>query len=169
MQDPRIVFMSRNSDHHAFLLAHKSMGAIFGDDAVSKDVTVNQITWQVGTMEEVYAAADYFSEKQVEIRRVGRDMPGNNWHTYIRDPDGHHRRALLRHGADRLGRPQQARIDRTTVPSASVPTCRRSRRSRRSARPSPRASTSMPATPSAIAARRSTSLPASACRGRSRS
>src|SRR5215471_9014113 len=101
MQDARIVFMSHNTDHHAFLLAHKSMGAIFGDDAVSKDVTVNQITWQVGTMEEVFAAADYFSEKQVEIRRVGRDMPGSNWHTYIRDPDGH--TVELYYGMEQIG------------------------------------------------------------------
>ncbi|SJZ41275.1 Catechol 2,3-dioxygenase [Enhydrobacter aerosaccus] len=101
MQDTRIVFMSHNTDHHAFLLAHKSMGAIFGDDAVSKDVTVNQITWQVGTMEEVFAAADYFRDKQVEIRRVGRDMPGSNWHTYIRDPDGH--TVELYYGMEQIG------------------------------------------------------------------
>ena len=30
LEDGRIVFMSHNSDHHAFLLAHKSLGAIFG-------------------------------------------------------------------------------------------------------------------------------------------
>ena len=101
LQDPRIVFMSHNSDHHAFLLAHKSLGAIFGDDAVSRDVTVNQITWQVGTMDEVFAAADYFRGQQVEIRRVGRDMPGSNWHTYIRDPDGH--TVELYYGMEQLG------------------------------------------------------------------
>lgn len=101
MQDPRIVFMSHNSDHHAFLLAHKSLGAIFGDDAVSRDVTVNQITWQVGTMDEVFAAADYFRDRQVEIRRVGRDMPGSNWHTYIRDPDGH--TVELYYGMEQIG------------------------------------------------------------------
>lgn len=101
MQDPRLVFMSHNSDHHAFLLAHKSLGAIFGDDAVSRDVTVNQITWQVGTMEEVFSAADYFRERQVEIRRVGRDMPGSNWHTYIRDPDGH--TVELYYGMEQIG------------------------------------------------------------------
>lgn len=101
MQDPRIVFMSHNTDHHAFLLAHKSLGAIFGDDAVSRDVTVNQITWQVGTMEEVFAAADYFRARQVEIRRVGRDMPGSNWHTYIRDPDGH--TVELYYGMEQIG------------------------------------------------------------------
>ena len=101
LDDGRIVFMSHNSDHHAFLLAHKSLGAIFGDDAVSKDITVNQITWQVGTMEEVFAAADYFREKDVEIRRVGRDMPGSNWHTYIRDPDGH--TVELYYGMEQIG------------------------------------------------------------------
>ncbi|MDI1284956.1 MAG: VOC family protein [Reyranella sp.] len=101
MQDPRIVFMSHNSDHHAFLLAHKSLGAIFGDDAGSKDITVNQITWQVGTMDEVFAAAAYFRGKQVEIRRVGRDMPGSNWHTYIRDPDGH--TVELYYGMEQIG------------------------------------------------------------------
>ena len=101
LEDPRIVFMSHNSDHHAFLLAHKSLGAIFGDDAVSKDITVNQITWQVGSMEEVFAAADYFRDKQVEIRRVGRDMPGSNWHTYIRDPDGH--TVELYYGMEQIG------------------------------------------------------------------
>jgi catechol 2,3-dioxygenase-like lactoylglutathione lyase family enzyme len=101
LEDPRIIFMSHNSDHHAFLLAHKSLGAIFGDDATSKDITVNQITWQVGTLDEVFAAADYFREHQVEIRRVGRDMPGSNWHTYIRDPDGH--TVELYYGMEQIG------------------------------------------------------------------
>jgi catechol 2,3-dioxygenase-like lactoylglutathione lyase family enzyme len=101
LTDPRIIFMSHNSDHHAFLLAHKSLGAIFGDDATSKDITVNQITWQVGTLDEVFAAADYFREHQVEIRRVGRDMPGSNWHTYIRDPDGH--TVELYYGMEQIG------------------------------------------------------------------
>lgn len=99
--DPRIIFMSHNADHHAFLLAHKSLGALFGDDAKSSDITVNQITWQVGTLEEVFAAADFFEGKKVEIRRVGRDMPGSNWHTYIRDPDGH--TVELYYGMEQIG------------------------------------------------------------------
>lgn len=101
LDDGRLVFMSHNSDHHAFLLAHKSLGAMFGDDAISKDITLNQITWQVSTMEEVFVAADYFRDKQVEIRRVGRDMPGSNWHTYIRDPDGH--TVELYYGMEQIG------------------------------------------------------------------
>ena len=107
LEDPRIIFMSHNSDHHAFLLAHKTLGAVFGDDAVSDDVTVNQITWQVATLEEVYAAADYFSLKDVEIRRVGRDMPGGNWHTYIRDPDGN--TVELYYGMEKIGWDRRSR------------------------------------------------------------
>ena len=50
---------------------------------------MNRITWQVGTLEEVVDACTFFTEKGVEIRRMGRDMPGSNWHVYVRDPDGH--------------------------------------------------------------------------------
>lgn len=89
LQDPRLFFTTYGSDHHALLLAHKSLGAMFGDDAGSPDVTINQITWQLGTLEEVVNAYQFLKEKGVEIRRVGRDMPGSNWHVYIRDPDGH--------------------------------------------------------------------------------
>jgi catechol 2,3-dioxygenase-like lactoylglutathione lyase family enzyme len=89
LQDPRLFFTTYGSDHHALLLAHKSLGAIFGDDSGSPDITVNQITWQLGTLEEVVNAYHFFRDKGVEIRRVGRDMPGSNWHVYIRDPDGH--------------------------------------------------------------------------------
>jgi catechol 2,3-dioxygenase-like lactoylglutathione lyase family enzyme len=101
LQDPRLFFTSHGSDHHALLLAHKSLGAIFGDDAVSPDITVNQITWQLGTLEEVVNAYQFFKEKGVEIRRVGRDMPGSNWHVYIRDPDGH--TIELYYGIEQIG------------------------------------------------------------------
>ncbi len=89
LEDGRVLFMTHNGDHHAFLLAHRSLGAIFGDDAESPDVTLNQITWQVNTLEEVVNAVDYFNKKDVTLRRMGRDMPGSNWHVYVRDPDGH--------------------------------------------------------------------------------
>jgi len=52
-------------------------------------VTVNQITWQVGSLKEVVDAFHYFQERDVPIQRVGRDMPGSNWHCYVYDPDGH--------------------------------------------------------------------------------
>jgi catechol 2,3-dioxygenase-like lactoylglutathione lyase family enzyme len=89
MEDDRLYFMTNNSDHHSFLLAHHSLGAMFGDDAGSKDITLSQLTFQVGTLEEVINAVKYFDKRGVEIRRSGRDMPGSNWHVYVRDLDGH--------------------------------------------------------------------------------
>lgn len=101
MKDDRVYFMTYNTDHHAFLLAHRSLGALFGDDAASKDVTLSQLTWQVGTLEEVVNAVAYFDASKVEIRRSGRDMPGSNWHVYVRDPDGH--TVELYYGMEQVG------------------------------------------------------------------
>jgi catechol 2,3-dioxygenase-like lactoylglutathione lyase family enzyme len=86
--DTRVFFFSHCTDHHAFILAHKSLGKLFGDDAVSPDITLNQITWQVGTLEEVVNAADFLRRHKVKMNRTGRDMPGSNWHCYFHDPDG---------------------------------------------------------------------------------
>jgi catechol 2,3-dioxygenase-like lactoylglutathione lyase family enzyme len=85
--NPRMLFTSNSSDHHAVLLAHKSFGRLFGGDAV-KDITVSQITWQVGTLDEVLDAVAYLQDRGVTTVRVGRDMPGGNWHVYFLDPDG---------------------------------------------------------------------------------
>ncbi len=53
------------------------------------DVTMNQITWQVGSLAEVGDAAKWLTERGEKLQRVGRDMPGSNWHAYVYDPDGH--------------------------------------------------------------------------------
>jgi catechol 2,3-dioxygenase-like lactoylglutathione lyase family enzyme len=52
-------------------------------------VTTNQITWQVGSLQEVVNGFDYFKKHGLRIHRAGRDSPGSNWHTYPFDPDGH--------------------------------------------------------------------------------
>jgi catechol 2,3-dioxygenase-like lactoylglutathione lyase family enzyme len=101
MEDDRLYFMTNNSDHHSFLLAHHSLGAMFGDDAGSKDITLSQLTFQVGTLEEVINAVKYFDKRGVEIRRSGRDMPGSNWHVYVRDLDGH--TVELYYGMEQIG------------------------------------------------------------------
>ncbi len=98
--DPRIVFTNYGGDHHALVLAHRSLGAMFGAD-VPEDITVNQITWQLGTLEEVSKATDFFRRHNVPIERVGRDMPGSNWHVYIHDPDGH--TIELYYGIEQIG------------------------------------------------------------------
>jgi catechol 2,3-dioxygenase-like lactoylglutathione lyase family enzyme len=64
-------------------------------------VTINQITWQCGSLKEITEAHSYFEEQQVPIQRVGRDMPGSNWHVYVYDPDGHTNE--LYYGIEQIG------------------------------------------------------------------
>jgi catechol 2,3-dioxygenase-like lactoylglutathione lyase family enzyme len=59
------------------------------DRKFAPEVTINQITWQCGSLREIVEAHDYFVHHQVRVQRVGRDMPGSNWHVYVYDPDGH--------------------------------------------------------------------------------
>ena len=82
------VFTRHNTDHHTFVLFNKGvMDALRGTSA--SQITINQITWQVGSLEEVGGAARFFTERGARLQRVGRDMPGSNWHAYVYDPDGH--------------------------------------------------------------------------------
>jgi catechol 2,3-dioxygenase-like lactoylglutathione lyase family enzyme len=108
--NPRMLFTSNSSDHHAVLLAHKSFGTLFGGDAVAKDNTVSQITWQVGSLDEVLDGAEYLRANDVRTVRLGRDMPGGNWHVYFLDPDGN--TLELYYGMEQIG------WDRTSKPHA---------------------------------------------------
>ncbi|MBI3092508.1 MAG: VOC family protein [Candidatus Tectomicrobia bacterium] len=84
------VFMRYGTDHHAFVLFPKDLMARRGERAPARqDNTINQITWQCGSLREVVEAAAYFEERGVPVLRAGRDMPGSNWHVYLEDPDGH--------------------------------------------------------------------------------
>src|SRR3989454_10513008 len=65
------------------------------------DKTINQITWQCGSLGEIVRAFGFFKERGVEIHRVGRDMPGSNWHVYVYDPDGH--TIELYYGIEQIG------------------------------------------------------------------
>ena len=80
-------FTRHGTDHHSFV--------IFPREALERlgrgggQVTINQITWQVGSLREVGESVDYFAQQAVRVGRVGRDTPGSNWHAYPLDPDGH--------------------------------------------------------------------------------
>ncbi len=87
--DPRGYFMRYGTDHHAFVLFPKRVMDHRADRKFASGVTINQITWQCGSLKEIVDAHGYFEEQQVRIQRVGRDMPGSNWHVYVYDPDGH--------------------------------------------------------------------------------
>ena len=85
--DPRMIFTSNSTDHHALLLAHRGFGTLNGNVRKAKDITFSQLTWQVGSLREVVDAEAYLRERGVEIGRAGRDMPGSNWEVYFYDPD----------------------------------------------------------------------------------
>jgi catechol 2,3-dioxygenase-like lactoylglutathione lyase family enzyme len=87
--DTRGYFTRYGGDHHAFVLFNKTVMGMMGRPRRREDMTINQITWQVGSLAEVGAAGPWLAEKGVELQRTGRDMPGSNWHTYVYDPDGH--------------------------------------------------------------------------------
>jgi catechol 2,3-dioxygenase-like lactoylglutathione lyase family enzyme len=87
---PRGIFMRYGGDHHAFVLFKKAPAGQPGPGAsANPEVTLNQITWQVSSLAEVGNAARWFADRDIRILRVGRDMPGSNWHAYVPDPFGH--------------------------------------------------------------------------------
>ena len=99
--DTRGYFMRYGTDHHAFVLFNARILAHRPDRKFAPEVTINQITWQCGSLREITDAHAYFERAQVPIQRVGRDMPGSNWHVYVYDPDGHTNE--LYYGIEQIG------------------------------------------------------------------
>jgi catechol 2,3-dioxygenase-like lactoylglutathione lyase family enzyme len=98
---PQGYFMRYGTDHHAMVLFSKKVMDHRSDRKFADGVTINQITWQCGSLKEIADAHTYFTDYQVRIQRVGRDMPGSNWHTYVYDPDGHTNE--LYYGIEQIG------------------------------------------------------------------
>ncbi len=87
-------FMTHGSDHHSHVIFPKAaldrMGrGSAGGHETNAEVTTNQITWQVGTLREVGDGIDWFKSIGINPGRIGRDVPGSNWHSYPSDPEGH--------------------------------------------------------------------------------
>ena len=99
--DARGFFTRYGGDHHAFVLFNKKVMDLLGRKAPRPDITINQITWQVGSLEEVNDAANWLPEHGAELQRVGRDMPGSNWHSYVYDHTGHTNE--LYYGIEQIG------------------------------------------------------------------
>jgi catechol 2,3-dioxygenase-like lactoylglutathione lyase family enzyme len=98
--DPKGYFTRYGTDHHSMVLFPKRVRDALGRSE-APEITVNQITWQVGSLREVGDAIEWFGERNVKIQRSGRDMPGSNWHTYLFDPDGHQNE--LYYGIEQIG------------------------------------------------------------------
>lgn len=98
--DPNGYFTRYGTDHHAMVLFPKRVRDALGRRD-RPGVTVNQITWQVGSLSEVGNAIKWFNERGIKQQRSGRDMPGSNWHTYLYDPDGQSNE--LYYGIEQIG------------------------------------------------------------------
>ncbi len=103
--ETRGYFMRYGTDHHAFVIFPRPVLEKLIEQASGRPprpgVTVNQITWQVGSLGEVGRAIRWFGELGLPIARLGRDMPGSNWHVYPLDPDGH--TVELYYGMEQVG------------------------------------------------------------------
>ena len=88
---PTVGYFTRHgTDHHSFVFfPKKALAANYKFPNEFPEVTLNQITWQLGSLREVAEAYAYFKARGLRIHRAGRDLPGSNWHTYPFDPDGH--------------------------------------------------------------------------------
>jgi catechol 2,3-dioxygenase-like lactoylglutathione lyase family enzyme len=99
---PSVGYFSRHgTDHHSFVFFPKGIYQALNPHAATPQGTINQITWQVGSLREVSDAFDWFSQRGRPIRRAGRDLPGSNWHFYPADPEGHTNE--LYYGIEQIG------------------------------------------------------------------
>jgi catechol 2,3-dioxygenase-like lactoylglutathione lyase family enzyme len=99
---PTVGYFTRHgTDHHSFVFFPRRTVEAVRPHARTPSGTVNQITWQTGSLQEVSDAFDWFSRRGKPIHRAGRDLPGSNWHFYPPDPDGHTNE--LYYGIEQIG------------------------------------------------------------------
>lgn len=90
--NPRGYFLRYGTDHHAFVLFNKQLmdertknGPLAHHFREENDI--NQITWQVQSLQEIWDATKYFKELEHDIIMEGRGGYGSNYHLYVYDPD----------------------------------------------------------------------------------
>jgi len=102
IEDTHQYFMRHGTDHHSFVMAdQRVVDRLYASRPHKPTHSINQMTWQVGSLREVVNAIDYFEHTGVPINRAGRDMPGSNWHVYPFDPEFH--RNELYYGIEQIG------------------------------------------------------------------
>jgi len=101
--DPNTYFTRFATDHHSFVFGSKQVRKIArpGSGGSNPLMDIGQISWQVDTLAETVDAFHWLKERGVKINRVGRDMPGSNWHTYFNDEEGHNNE--LYYGMEQIG------------------------------------------------------------------
>lgn len=100
--DTHQYFMRHGTDHHSFVMADREVvNRLYASRPHKPAHSINQMTWQVGSLREVVNAIDFFDKHKVPVNRAGRDMPGSNWHVYPFDPEFH--RNELYYGIEQIG------------------------------------------------------------------
>jgi catechol 2,3-dioxygenase-like lactoylglutathione lyase family enzyme len=83
-------FTRHGADHHSFVIfPRRVMTQVNPHYRKYPELTVNQMTWQVSSLQEVVNGFEWFKRRGNPVLRQGRDLPGSNWHFYPPDPDGH--------------------------------------------------------------------------------
>lgn len=86
----RGVFLRHGTEHHSVVLFPKRvLNALAGGPPMSPSFGLNQMAWQVGSLQEVGDSIAWLRHVNVDLLRIGRDQPGGNWHVYSFDPDRH--------------------------------------------------------------------------------
>jgi catechol 2,3-dioxygenase-like lactoylglutathione lyase family enzyme len=103
-------FTRFGSDHHQLVFISQKVWDWVGQNNGSAGASINQITWQVGSLAEVVNGSEWIWGQGERLLRSGRDMPGSNWHTYLFDPEGHINElfyGMEQIGWDGLSKPRQ--------------------------------------------------------------
>jgi catechol 2,3-dioxygenase-like lactoylglutathione lyase family enzyme len=87
--DRLLHFTRFGSDHHQLVFISQKVWDWVGQNNGSAGASINQVTWQVGSLAEVVNGSEWIWGQGERLLRSGRDMPGSNWHTYLFDPEGH--------------------------------------------------------------------------------
>ncbi len=87
-------FGRHNGDHHSMVifdrkLVEERLKASGSSAHIRAENDINQITWQVQSLNEVWQGTKYFKDLEMEVRTEGRAPTGvgSNYHLYVWDPD----------------------------------------------------------------------------------
>ena len=87
LEDPHVYFLSLASDHHTVVLFPREAALVRRGPAIPPEITNGQMSFQVNSVAEVVDGKAYLESQGMTVPRLGRDMPGSNWHTYFIGPD----------------------------------------------------------------------------------
>lgn len=88
--DPFSYFMRHGTDHHSFVLFNRRVRELLAQGrGLVPGMTVNHLSWQVGSLEEIVRGFEWLTACGFTIKRGGRDWPGSNWNAFTDDPDGY--------------------------------------------------------------------------------